>query len=87
MSWVRFPSPAPTFPASIRTEGCSLKGAGLPEAVCHQTGLRVLTNDPGIDISAAPPELGSGKLHFHTTPTLPRSSDLADRLGPDRDLI
>jgi hypothetical protein len=63
------------------------KGAGAPGAVCHQSGLQVLTNDPGIDISAAPPELGSGKLHSHTTPTLPRSSDLADRLGPDRDLI
>jgi hypothetical protein len=47
----------------------------------------VLTNDPGIDISAAPPELGSGKLHSHTTPTLPGSSDLADRSGPDRDLV
>jgi hypothetical protein len=63
------------------------KRAGAPGAVCHQSGLRVLTNDPGIDISAAPPELGSGRLHSHTTPTLPRSSDLADRLGPDRDLI
>jgi hypothetical protein len=37
----------------------------------------VLTNDPGIDISAAPPEFSSGELHSHTMPTLPRSSDLA----------
>jgi hypothetical protein len=44
----------------------------------------VLTNEPGIDISATPPEFSSGELQSQKTPTLPRSSDLAVRLGPDR---
>jgi hypothetical protein len=44
----------------------------------------VLTNQLGIDISAAPPEFSSGELQSQKTPTLPRSPDLAIRTGLDR---
>ena len=93
MSWVRFPSPAPTISPNraIRSRLPSLLAA-KPVVVylhCHKLPKMrspVLTNDPGIDISAAPPEFSSGELHSHTMPTLPRSSDLAACPGRGQNL-
>jgi hypothetical protein len=51
----------------------------------------VLTNQPGIDISAAPPEFSSDEHQSQKTPTPPRSLDLdaCSGLGrrPDKVLI
>ncbi|MBF9197944.1 hypothetical protein [Microvirga terrestris] len=46
--------------------------------------LPVLTNQPGIDISATPPEFSSDELQSQKTPTLPRFLDLGACLGLDQ---
>jgi hypothetical protein len=61
-------------------------GSPLHRHKLPKTRSAVLTNDPGIDISAAPPEFSSGELHSHTMPTLPRSSDLAACPGRGQNL-
>ena len=70
MSWVRFPSPAPISTAEIRHSR-----QGLPQLDARgirqgkrdpKSCRRVLTNNSGIHISAAPPEFSSGELQSQT---------------------
>ena len=74
-----------TFLASIRTGGRSSKRAGRSGAICHRSSPEVLTNDPGIDISAAPPEFSFGRASISNDPDVAEVSGSRRSFGSDQE--